>query len=114
MAAWFDDRRGLPAAIVHFISDPVNAAVYGTVLGVAGSSIRTIEATALPRWFGIASIGQIRGVVMAAGVAASTVGPLIVSVGLDVFGSYTPVLNGLCAVSFALALATTLVQPPRR
>lgn len=105
---------GLSAAIVQFISDPFTAALYGAVLGVAGSSIRTIEATALPRWFGIASIGQIRGVVMAAGVGASAIGPLIVSLGLDVFGSYTPVLNVLCAASFALAVATMFVKPPQR
>lgn len=103
---------GASAAMVQVIGDTAMAAVYGAVLGIAGASIRTIEATALPRWFGISSIGQIRGVVMAAGVGASAVGPLIVSLGLDVFGSYTPILNVLCLVSLALAAGTLFVRPP--
>ncbi len=103
---------GASAALVQVIGDTATAALYGAVLGIAGASIRTIEATALPRWFGISSIGQIRGVVMAAGVGASAVGPLIVSLGLDVFGSYTPVLNGLSAISLALAAVTLFVHPP--
>ncbi|HUF33619.1 MAG TPA: MFS transporter [Acidimicrobiales bacterium] len=104
---------GASAALVQVIGGTATAALYGAVLGIAASSIRTIEATALPRWFGIASIGQIRGVVMAAGVGASAVGPLIVSLGLDVFGSYTPVLNVLCGTSLLLAAATLFVHPPR-
>lgn len=47
-----------------------------------------------------------------AALGASAVGPLIVSLGLDVFGSYTPVLDALGVVSLALAAATMFVQPP--
>lgn len=99
-------------AIVQVVSPGVIAAVYGALLGASGTILRTVEATALPRWFGIASIGQIRGVVMAAGVAASAIGPLIVSVGRDVADSYTPVLNILAAVSVALAVVVLIIKPP--
>lgn len=103
---------GASPVLVQTIGDTLTAAVYGAVLGASGAAVRTIEATALPRWFGIASIGQIRGSVMAAGVGASALGPLIVSLGLDVFGSYTPVLNGLGLISVVLAIVTLFVQPP--
>jgi MFS family permease len=99
-------------ALVQVVSHGVTAGLYGAFLGAAGSSIRTIEATALPRWFGVASIGQIRGIVMAAGVGASAAGPLIISLGRDVAGSYTPVLNVLAVVSLVLAVLTLFVRPP--
>lgn len=103
---------GASPVLVQTISDTALAAVYGATLGASGAAIRTIEATALPRWFGIATIGQIRGVVMAAGVGASAIGPLIVSLGLDLFGSYTPVLNALGLLSLMLAATTLFVAPP--
>lgn len=98
--------------LVQVLHPGWSAAAYGLVLGAGGASIRTLEATALPRWFGVLSIGQIRGVVMSAGVGASAVGPLIVSLGVDWFGSYAAVLNVLAAVAAALAFAALFVQPP--
>ena len=105
---------GASPVLVQTIGSTATAAAYGAALGASGAAIRTIEATALPRWFGIATIGQIRGVVMAAGVAASAIGPLIVSLGLDLFDSYTPVLNALGLLSLMLAAATLFVAPPSR
>ncbi|MBK5223304.1 MAG: hypothetical protein JJE52_10605 [Acidimicrobiia bacterium] len=98
--------------LVQEISTGVVAALYGTVLGASGTIVRTVEATALPRWFGIATIGQIRGILMAAGVGASAIGPLFVSVGRDLAGGYGPVLNLLALISAALAVAVAVVRPP--
>jgi MFS family permease len=100
------------ALLVGVVDGVVTAATYGGVLGVAITSIRTIEATALPRWFGVSTIGQIRGLVMAGAVGASALGPLALSLGLDAFGSYTPILVILAAISVVLAAATLLVDPP--
>ncbi|MDZ7676931.1 MAG: MFS transporter [Acidimicrobiales bacterium] len=99
--------------MVQTVHPGITAAAYGFVLGSSGASIRTLEATALPRWFGIVRIGQIRGVVMAAGVGCSAVGPLIVSLGADWFGSYSAVLNVLAAVALGLAVVALFVRPPR-
>lgn len=105
---------GASPVLVQTIGGTATAAAYGAAYGASGAAIRTIEATALPRWFGIATIGQIRGLVMAAGVGASAACPLIVSLGLDLFGSYTPVLNTLGLLSLLLAAATLFVSPPTR
>lgn len=99
-------------ALVQVVSPGPIAALYGATLGASGTVIRTIEATALPRWFGIASIGQIRGFVMAAGVGASAVGPLIFSVGRDVAGDYPPILTAMTLASVALAVVVVAVKPP--
>ncbi|MGY6500390.1 MAG: MFS transporter [Acidimicrobiales bacterium] len=103
---------GTSPILVQVAAPGAMAALYGATLGAAGTVIRTVEATALPRWFGVASIGQIRGFVMAAGVAASAVGPLIFSVGRDISGDYPPVLNLMALLSLALALVVAAVKPP--
>lgn len=104
----------------HVLRDPmfwvvtagVTAVLYGVVLGAATTSIRTLEATLLPRWYGTASIGEIRGIVMAAGVAASAIGPLALALGHDTFGTYGPVLAVFAAAPVLVAVAAVAV--PRR
>lgn len=98
--------------LVQVASPGTVAATYGAVLGAAGAMVRTVEATALPRWFGVAAIGQLRGIVMAAAVGASALGPLLVSLGRDVAGGYAAVLDVLAAVSIALAVAVVSIRPP--
>lgn len=93
-------------------SPGVTAVLYGVVLGAATTSIRTLEATLLPRWYGTASIGEIRGIVMAAGVAASAIGPLALALGHDNFGTYGPVLAGFAVAPLLVAVAAVAV--PRR
>lgn len=44
--------------------------------------------------------------------ASGAIGPLIVSLGLDAFGSHTAVLKALGAAAVALAVETLLVSPP--
>ncbi len=90
----------------------LTAVLYGVVLGAATTSIRTLEATLLPRWYGTGSIGEIRGMVMAAGVGASAVGPLALALANDTFGSYGPVLTAFATAPTFLAVAA--VALPRR
>ena len=103
----------VPGAMVLLAASPmllqvarpgVLAVLYGVVLGAAGGSIRTIEASVLPRWFGVAHIGEIRGVILAAAVGASSVGPLLVSTLGAMLDGYGPVLNLLAGASITVAL----------
>ena len=103
-----------PTVLWFAVSPGVTAVVYGAAIGVGGSSIRTIEGTSLPRWYGIASIGEIRGIVGTTGVAASAVGPVALSLGRDVTGSYGATLLAMGAVPIVLALFAASVHPPHR
>lgn len=114
-------RVTLPGALAVLAAAPlalqatspgVTAVLYGVVLGAATTSVRTLEATLLPRWYGTASIGEIRGIVMAAGVAASAIGPLALALGHDTFGTYGPVLAGFAVAPLLVAVAAVAV--PRR
>lgn len=85
---------------------------YGIALGVAGNSFRTVEAAAMPRYFGVENIGAVRGVVHAVTVAASAVGPVLLALGHDLTGSYRPLLLGLICLPLLLIVATGLVPEP--
>uniref|UniRef100_UPI001BDCFEA3 MFS transporter n=1 Tax=Pseudonocardia sp. H11422 TaxID=2835866 RepID=UPI001BDCFEA3 len=89
------------------------AVAYGVVLGVAGNSFRTVEAAAMPRYFGTDAVGAIRGIVHAVTVAGSAVGPLLLALGHSVAGSYRPLLLALTALPLTLIVAIALVPEPR-
>ena len=87
---------------------------YAIAVGTAGNSIRTLEATAFPNCFGLAHIGEIRGVVHTAAVAATAFGPLAFSLGRDVSSSYRPVLLLAALVPTAVAVIAPFVRAPIR
>lgn len=105
---------GSACLLVQAVSPGVTAVLYGVALGAAGSSMRAIEAAALARWFGVAHIGEIRGVVMVVMVAASAAGPVLLAVGSERLGGYRPTLLLFAACSFVVALLAALTRTPDR
>ncbi|MDY7103998.1 MAG: MFS transporter [Actinomycetota bacterium] len=99
---------------VGLVSGRLTAALYGILLGGSGGAIRTLEGVVLPRWFGLGRIGELRGVVMAAGVGGSAIGPAMLSVGADLTGGYGVTLWVFAAAALVLAAAAVLVQEPAR
>lgn len=85
---------------------------YGLALGVAGNVFRTVEAAVLPRWFGTARLGAVRGIVHAVAVGASALGPLVLALGRAGADSYRPVLLALTALPLVLAVAVAVVREP--
>jgi hypothetical protein len=77
------------------------AIAFGIAVGLGGGAIRTLEAAAFPRSFGVAHVGAIRGLVMALSVGGTAVGPLLLAVGFERYGSYGPVLTMLLVVPLA-------------
>jgi MFS family permease len=88
------------------------ALMYGLVLGVNLGQIQSISTALYPKWFGTAHIGAIRGVATSVMVAASATGPLVVSAGNDLFGSYSPVLLISAVGALLVAAVAALVPPP--
>jgi MFS family permease len=98
---------------VPFVSPGLAAAAYGMAVGAAGSSVRALEAAAFPKVFGIAHLGAIRGVVTAISVASTAFGPLALSLGRDLTGSYVQVLLWLLVFPAAVAVFGVLAPEPR-
>jgi MFS family permease len=86
--------------------------LYGVVLGGAAAAIRTVEATVLPRWFGVGHIGEIRGIVMTVAVAASAAGPLVLAAGAARFDGYGPPLQLFALAAIMAATAAARIRPP--
>lgn len=97
---------------VPFVAPGWSAIAYGVAVGAAGSSARALEAASFPRIFGLASIGSIRGVVTSISVASTAFGPLALSLGYDLTGSYRQVLLVLLAIPVAVAVAGFVTPVP--
>ena len=100
--------------VVPFVAPGWTAVAYGVAVGASGSSVRALEAASFPRMFGLASLGRIRGVVTAISVASTAFGPLALSLGHDLTGSYRQVLLVLLVIPVAVAVAGFLAPVPRR
>jgi MFS family permease len=99
-------------AAVPLVSPGVVAALYGMAVGAAGSSVRALEAAAFPKLFGITHLGSIRGVVTAISVASTAFGPLALSLGRDLTGSYVEVLLWLLVVPLAVGVFGLVAREP--
>jgi MFS family permease len=97
---------------VPFVSPGVTAALYGMTVGAAGSSVRALEAASFPKLFGIRHLGAIRGVVHSVSVASTAFGPLALSLGHDLTGSYVQVLLALLIIPVGIAIFGLLVKEP--
>lgn len=86
---------------------------YGILLGTSGGLLRVVESATLPRYFGTAHLGAIRGTAHTVTIAASAFGPLAVSLGHDLTGHYGPALAALTAVPVLAALAVLLARTPQ-
>jgi MFS family permease len=98
---------------VPFLAPGWTAVGYGMMVGAAGGSVRAMEAASFPKLFGVRHLGSIRGVVTSISVAATAFGPVALSLGRDLTGSYVQVLLVLLAVPVAVVVLGMLAPDPR-
>ncbi|PXY17040.1 MFS transporter [Prauserella flavalba] len=102
----------LATAGAGWLSPGFTAVLYGLALGACGNGIRTLEALAFPRCFGLRHLGAIRGVVHSVTVGASAFGPLLLALGRDHATTYRPILLAMTALPLAVTVAGALVRTP--
>jgi len=98
--------------VVPLVEPGLRAVGYGMAIGASGAAARSLEAGAVPRLYGLRHLGAIRGVVTALGGASTALGPLAISLGRDVSGSYVPVLRWLVLLPAGVALLGLLAPFP--
>ena len=101
---------GLLAGTV--VSPGWSAIGFGTLIGAAGGSIRTLEAATFPRFFGTQHLGSIRGLVTAIGVGSTALGPVAFALVHDRTHSYIPALYAGAVLPLAVAIAALFVPVP--
>lgn len=100
--------------LVQIASPGPTAIAFGLAAGAGAGAIRTLEAAAFPRYFGLAHIGEIRGFVMAMSVGATAFGPLLMAAGFERYGSYGPVLTMLLAFPLGAAVLASFAPLPQK
>ncbi len=85
--------------------------LYAVALGASIGSISTVSSTLVPRWFGIAHLGSIQGILTFAGVASSALGPLAVSIGASAAGGYQAASLVFAVVPVVVGIAAWLWRP---
>lgn len=88
--------------------------LYAIVVGAAAGSGRPLVATFLPRWYGLAHIGSIQGVSILVAVAASSIGPVALSLPSASLGGYSAAASVLVAIPVVIGLAALTVSEPIR
>lgn len=91
-------------ALAAFVVPGVTAIAFGMLIGASAGATRVVESAEIPRHFGIAHLGSIRGWVVAVSVAASAVGPLAFSIVQSATGSYTAVLLGSAVLPIVIVV----------
>jgi MFS family permease len=89
-----------------------SAIAFGIAVGAGGGSIRTLEAAAFPRYFGVTHVGAIRGLVMSLSVGGTAFGPFLLALGFERFGSYGPALSMLMVLPIAVAILAVFAPVP--
>ncbi|WP_251076327.1 MFS transporter [Streptomyces sp. ISL-12] len=96
----------------RFIHPGWTAIAYGILLGASNGLLRAVESATLPRYFGTAHLGAIRGSAHTVTIAASAFGPLAVSIGHDLTGHYGTALLVLAVLPAVAALAAAAARTP--
>jgi MFS family permease len=86
--------------------------VYAVVLGAAAGAGRPLVATLLPRWYGLAHIGSIQGVSALIAVAASSIGPVALSIPSETLGGFGPAALVLVAIPIVIGIAALTISEP--
>lgn len=85
---------------------------YG-VFGCAQGVTSVVSGTAWARYFGRTHLGKIRGISLTAAVAASAIGPVIMSISADYRGGFADSLWLFAGLSVVCAVSACWASPPR-
>lgn len=128
LADYIDDRMLIIVVMAVLVGATAGAGwvqpgwsvfIYGGALGICINGIRTLEAVAFPRCFGLRHLGALRGRIHAVTVGGSSLGPVLLAFGRATADSYRPALLVLCTLplmvlAFALVVKHPPPQPPGR
>jgi sugar phosphate permease len=109
--------QGLLAAVMVLVL-AVNSLTlvyaYGVLLGVMQGMSGMLTASVYAHYFGRRYLGEIKGMVTTILVGGTAVGPVLFSVGQDIFGSYQQPIWLLALIPAAIAMTAIFIKPPER
>jgi MFS family permease len=81
-------------------------------MGASQGILGAVQSTLWVRYYGRQHLGKIRGSTWTATVAGSSLGPFVMGVTFDLFGSYNTSLWLFAAILLPLIIATPFATPP--
>nr|WP_255727401.1 MFS transporter [Nesterenkonia sp. DZ6] len=100
--------------LLSVVQDAWTAVGFGALLGASGGAVRTVEAAAFTHYFGTLHIGAIRGIVTTISVGSTAFGPVVLSLGYGVLGSYALAAAVLAMIPVLVGIAALFANEPRR
>ncbi len=102
------------ASLVAFplLQSTVQVVLYAVALGISGGIVTVVFFTVYGHAFGRAHLGAIQATVQAITVVASALGPVLLRLCKDSFGSYAPLFFVAALLAVALSLAAWLAPLP--
>jgi MFS family permease len=98
--------------LVMFLTTAWQAIAYGALIGFSSGTSITVSAVIWPNYYGRRFIGSIRGVATSVMVGAAALGPLPLSLGFDLTGSYPTVLGVALVLPAACGVIAYAARPP--
>jgi MFS-type transporter involved in bile tolerance (Atg22 family) len=86
----------------------ISGCLLGAAQGIYFSSAQPLWA----RYYGTKHLGKLRGVLMATNVATSSMGPFLVGICFDTYGSFLPVLGLFAMLPICFAAMSLFVNAP--
>jgi MFS family permease len=105
--------QGVSLLLFPHVSTLAEVYAYVVAMGASGGAMTVVFFAYWTQAYGPRHLGRIQGMAQMLTVFASAVGPLVLAAGHRAFGSYSPVIQQLSAVSFLFAVATAVVPTPR-
>jgi len=99
-------------AVLTFSESPLLAHAYAVLIGISTGLISLVGGTLFARYFGQANLGKLRGGVLTAQVAGSSLGPFITGVIYDLTGSFQISLWIFVAILVPAALVSLKATRP--
>jgi MFS family permease len=87
---------------------------YGVLLGVMQGMSGMLTASVYAHYFGRRHLGAIKGMVTTILVGGTAVGPVLFSVGKDIFGGYQQPIWLLASIPTVIAVTAIFIKPPER
>jgi len=99
-------------AVLTFSTSPMIAHAYAVLIGISTGLISLVGGTLFARYYGQANLGKLRGGVLTAQVAGSSLGPFITGVIYDLTGSFQISLWIFVAILIPAALVSLKATRP--
>ena len=91
------------------------AIAFGIGFGLSQGARSLVYATLYAELFGRTHLGAIQGTNQSVGILGTGLGPFILGLGYDFFGSFAPILRIVAALPLAMAVVQLLcLRPPSR